>query len=185
MSINFVAKNVKLPGALKGYAEKEWDIEKIAGDIIDAEVIINEEKIDFRVEISLKTRLHSFYSHDRNRILKQALRQTLKTIKSQARKNKEKLKEEKKRGGAKAAFRQELALPPEPLPPSAKSPRGGPPALLVSDNYSRTPISVEEAIFLLQESNDNGYLFINAETNRVAGVFNNKQGGITLIEPNL
>ena len=29
------------------------------------------------------------------------------------------------------------------------------------------------------------YLFINSETNRMAGVFRTPQGGVTLIEPNL
>ena len=113
MSINFTTKNVKMPGALKAYIEKHLlDIEKIAGDIIDAEVIINEEKLSFKVEISLKTRLNSFYAEDRNKILKQAVRNTLDTLRSQAKKSKEKLKEEKKRPGPRAFFKRTLGLVP-------------------------------------------------------------------------
>ncbi|MCK7513176.1 MAG: HPF/RaiA family ribosome-associated protein [Desulfobacterales bacterium] len=114
MSINFATKNVKMPGAIKAYVEKHLlDIEKIAGEIIDAEVIVNEEKLSFKVEISLKTRLHSFYAEDRNKILKQAVRNTLATLKSQAKRSKEKIKEEKKRAGAKGISMATVGLVPD------------------------------------------------------------------------
>ncbi|MCK5075407.1 MAG: HPF/RaiA family ribosome-associated protein, partial [Calditrichia bacterium] len=96
MSIKFTSKNVKLTGALKGFTEKQLrNIEKISGDIIDAEVIVSEEKLDLRVELTLKTKLHSYHIEDRDPIQKQALRSVLSTLKSQAKKNKEKLKKDK------------------------------------------------------------------------------------------
>jgi len=199
MSINFATKNVKMPGAIKAYVEKHLlDIEKIAGEIIDAEVIVNEEKLSFKVEISLKTRLHSFYAEDRNKILKQAVRNTLDTLKGQAKRSKEKIKESKKRAGAKGISMATVGMVPDERserserrdrgtrvakPGSrAADPQG---AILISDNYSRKPITVEEAVFFLVESQENGYLFINSETNRMAGVFRTPQGGIALIEPSL
>jgi len=199
MSINFATKNVKMPGAIKAYVEKHLlDIEKIAGEIIDAEVIVNEEKLSFKVEISLKTRLHSFYAEDRNKILKQAVRNTLDTLKGQAKRSKEKIKESKKRAGAKGISMATVGMVPgerserserrdrgtRAVKPGsgAADPQG---AILISDNYSRKPITVEEAVFFLVESQENGYLFINSETNRMAGVFRTPQGGVTLIEPNL
>jgi len=196
MSINFATKNVKMPGAIKAYVEKHLlDIEKIAGEIIDAEVIVNEEKLSFKVEISLKTRLHSFYAEDRNKMLKQAVRNTLDTLRGQAKRSKEKIKESKKRAGAKGISMATVGMVPDDRserrdrgaravkPVSrAADPQG---AILISDNYSRKPITVEEAVFFLVESQENGYLFINSETNRMAGVFRTPQGGVTLIEPNL
>jgi len=196
MSINFATKNVKMPGAIKAYVEKHLlDIEKIAGEIIDAEVIVNEEKLSFKVEISLKTRLHSFYAEDRNKMLKQAVRNTLDTLRGQAKRSKEKIKESKKRAGAKGISMATVGMVPDDR--SARRDRGARAvkpvsraadpqgAILISDNYSRKPITVEEAVFFLVESQENGYLFINSETNRMAGVFRTPQGGVTLIEPNL
>jgi len=190
MSINFTTKNVKMPGALKAFTEKHLlDIEKIAGAIIDAEVIVNEEKLSFKVEISLKTRLNSFYAENRNKKLKQAVRNTLTTLRSQAKKNKEKLKEEKKRTNGKGFFKRTLGLmagerneAPEG-DEAAEAARPG--NILISDNYSRKPITVEEAVFFLKESGENGYMFINSETNRLAAVFLGKKGNISLIEPNI
>lgn len=184
MSINFVAKNAKLPGALKGFVEKHLsDIEKIAGEIIDAEVIVNEEKLQFKVEISLKTRLDSFYAQDRDKILKQALRNTLATLRAQAKKSKEKIKEEKKRAAPRGFLQRTLGRlggeRPEPAPGVRED------GIVISENFSRKPITVEEAVFFLNESREGGYMFINSETNRMAGVFRNPQGGISLIEPDL
>ncbi len=185
MSINFATKNVKMPGALKAFIEKHLlDIEKIAGEIIDAEVIVNEEKLSFKVEISLKTRLNSFYAEDRNKILKQAVRHTLTTLKNQAKRSKEKIKEEKKRSGTSKGFiRRTLGLVTGDRGEAIETPKSA--KILLSDNYSRKPITVEEAVFFLNESKESGYMFINSETNRMAGIFRNPQGGISLIEPNL
>jgi len=184
MSINFATKNLKMPGALKAFTEKHLlDIEKIAGEIIDAEVIVNEEKLSFKVEISLKTRLNSFYAEDRSKILKQAVRNTLATLRNQAKKSKEKIKEEKKRSGARGFLKRTLGLVTGERGEPAEAAR--PDNIVLSDNYSRKPITVEEAAFFLSESKESGYMFINSETNRMAGVFRNPQGGISLIEPNL
>jgi putative sigma-54 modulation protein len=196
MSINFSTKNIKIPGALKAFIEKHlYDIEKIAGAIIDAEVIVNEEKLSYKVEISLKTRLNSFYAEERNKILKQAVRNTLATLRSQAKKNKEKLKEEKKRTGSNGFFKRTLGFmagekreaPEGDAAPegddSADAPKPG--HIVISENYSSKPITVEEAVFFLKESGENGYMFVNAETNRLAAVFFGKKGGISLIEPKL
>jgi hypothetical protein len=57
--------------------------------------------------------------------------------------------------------------------------------ILISDNFSRKPITVEEAVFFLKESKENGFMFINSETSRMTGVFINTQGSISLIEPDI
>jgi ribosomal subunit interface protein len=184
MSINFTTKNVKMPGALKAFIEKHLqDIEKIAGAIIDAEIIVNEEKLSFKVERSLKTRLNSYYAEDHNKILKQAVRNTIATLRSQAKKNKEKLKEEKKRTSSKGFFKRTLELMAGERIETAEAARPG--NILISDNFSSKPITVEEAVFFLKESGENGYMFINSETNRLAAVFFGKKGSISLIEPNI
>ena len=187
MSINFATKNVKMPGALKAFVEKHLrDIEKIAGEIIDAEVIVNEEKLSYKVEISLKTRLNSFYAEGRDKILKQALRDTLATLRSQAKRCKEKIKEEKKRPDSRGFFKRTLGLVTGERSERGEAPEAPrPDNILISENYSRKPITVEEAVFFLTESRESGYMFINSETNRMAAVFRNPKGGISLIEPNL
>ncbi|UCH94873.1 MAG: HPF/RaiA family ribosome-associated protein [Candidatus Aminicenantes bacterium] len=185
MSIKFTSKSIKLPGAMKAFAEKNLtSIEKISGEIIDAEVIVSQEKLDYKVEVSVKTRMQSYHLEDKNPILKQALRTTLNTLKAQAKKTKEKLKKDKKRRNKEktGTFKQFAAR-------AAAGPRevaSGEENLLekirVSNNYSRKPIPVEEAIFFLKESGENAYMFTNAETNRLSVIFYDDGKNLSIIE---
>jgi len=180
MSIKFTAKNTKLTGALKGFAEKQLQsIEKISGDIIDAEIIVNEEKLDYKVEITLKTKLNSYHIEDKDPILKQALRSSLGTLKAQAKKNKEKMKKEKKRQGKSSVFQKFMGGREEHETPEAG---GDSPQVTIVDNCSRKPLTVEEAAFFLNESGENAYMFVNVETNKMSVLFYNKQNNLSLIE---
>jgi ribosomal subunit interface protein len=176
MSIKFTAKGVKLPGAMKAFAEKNLkSIEKISGEIIDAEVIVSQEKLDFKVEISVKTRMHSYHLEDNNPILKQALRTTLNVLKAQAKKHKEKLKKDKKRRTKNISESGEVL---EVISREEKVPE----KIRVSNNYSRKPIPLEEAIYFLKESGENAYMFTNVETNRLSVLFYDDSKSLSIIE---
>ena len=179
MSITFTAKSTKIPGPLKAYVEKSLGrIERISGDIMEADVIVHQEKLGYRAEFSIKTRNFSYHIDGRDPILKQALRSGLNTFKSQAKKNKEKVKEEKKRSrrsetraaGETPTSPVESERPPEPVS--------------VSNNFSAKPISLEEATFFLQESKDTAYMFVNSDTGKISVVYRNREGKLSIIEAN-
>lgn len=178
MNIKFVAKNVKLTGALKAFIEKQLkSIEKISGDIIGAEAFVSQQKQNFKVEIIVKTRQHSYHAEDKSQILKQAVRETLNALKSQIKKNKEKLKMEKKRVN-KRSFREKFLRLGRPEPEKKVSQS----QITISDNFSRKPLSIEEAIFFLKESGENAYLFTNVENSKISVVFFNRNDEISIIE---
>ncbi len=181
MNINFTSKNAKFTGALKAFTEKNLEsIEKISGNIIDAEIIATEEKLGFKVEITIKTNMNAYHIQDRDPILKQAIRKILNTLKIQAKKNKEKLKEEKKRAGKGNILKGFTgASEEESMEPQGRTQKE---EITVLENYSRKPLSVEEAVFFLKDSGENAYLFTNVETNRMAVVFFNKNNTISIIE---
>ena len=182
MSINFTSKNVKLTGALKAFTEKQLaGIERISGQFIDAEVIVAEEKLNYTVEMSLKTRLHTYHIESKNPILKQALRSVLSSLKTQARKNKEKMKKERKRSGRQSLFSSQ---PVEIDELETGKPPDGTPKVAISNNISRSPLTVEEAIFFLKESGENALMFTHAETDRLAVIFFNKNAELSIIEAN-
>jgi putative sigma-54 modulation protein len=187
MSINFTAKNVKLTGAQKAFAEKNLQsIEKISGEIIDAEIIVNEEKLDFKVEMTVRTKLHSYHVEDKDPILKQALRSALNTLKAQAKKNKEKLKLEKKRGNKEKQGIISRLVGKETPEEETKEPvkKATPANITVSQNFSKKPITMDEAIFFLKESDENAYMFANAETNKMSVIFYDNEKNISIIEEN-
>ncbi len=186
MSIKFTAKNVKLPGAMKAFTEKNLvSIEKISGEIIDAEIIVSQEKLDYKVEISVKTKLYSYHLVSKDAILKQALRNILGTLKTQAKKNKEKLKMDKKRRGKdKTGAFLTFTAPEEVETPEAAEPKEEilPAKIRVSNNYSRKPLSIEEALFFLKESGENAYMFTNLETNKMSVLFFDDGKNLSIIE---
>ncbi len=180
MSIKFTSKNVKFTGALKAFTEKHLaGIEKIAGNIIDAEIMAAEEKLVFKVEMTIKTKSQTYHVEAGDPILKQAIRTALNNLKSQAKKNKEKLKKEKKRANKGGIFKGFGGAAPEPVEPPETPTKD---AITVSENCSRKPLSVEEAIFFLKESGENAYMFPNVETDKISVVFFNKSKNISIIE---
>lgn len=180
MNIKFVAKNVKLSGALKAFIERQLrSIEKIGGDIIGVEVFVSQQKLNFKVEIIVKTKQHSYHAEDKSQILKQATRETLNALKSQIKKNKEKLKIVKKRSN-KTSFREKFLKFGKPEVEKTVNQS----KIAISDNFSRKPLSLEEAIFFLKESGENAYMFTNAETNKISVVFFNRKNEISIIETN-
>jgi putative sigma-54 modulation protein len=137
--------------------------------------------------MTVKTRSHSYHVEDKDPILKQALRSVLNTLKARAKKNKEKLKDEKRRnknkqGIFKAFSREE---PGETPAPRKKRRTAEPPlneSITVSNNFSRKPLSIEEAIFFLRESGDNAYMFTNVETDKMSVIFYDDSKNISIIE---
>ncbi len=190
MNINFTSKSVKLTGALKAFAEKNLKgIERISGDIIDAEVIVNEEKLFYKVEMTVKTKLHSYHVEDKDPILKQALRAALNTLKARAKKNKEKLKNEKRRNKGKQgifrAFNRGEEQEPAAAAKTRKTAARPSPSLetiTISNNFSRKPLSIEEALFFLKESGENAYMFTNVETDKMSVIFYDDRKNISIIE---
>ena len=179
MNIKFTSKNIKFTEALKSFALKRLKaIERISGDIIEAEIIVNEEKIDYRSEINLKTKLSSYYIEEHDPILKQALRNTLNTLRLKAKKNKEKIKLEKKRKTKQQIKLRDLIEQDI----TGRTYENNDEKITVSDSYSRKPLSVDEAIFFLKESKENAYMFINAENNNISVVYFNKNKTISIIE---
>ncbi len=179
MSIKFTSKNVKFPGALKGYAEKSLkNIEKFSGGIIDSEVLVSEEKHGFKIEINIKTKMNNYHVVSTEPLIKQALRNALNSIKTQAKKNKEKLKGDKRR--SKGNIFQGFFGGDQPAP-EAKD-ESGQDRIQISRNYSQKPLSLEEAVFFLKESGENAYLFLNVETDNIAVVFFTRNNEISLID---
>ncbi|MCK4835810.1 MAG: sigma 54 modulation/S30EA ribosomal C-terminal domain-containing protein [Candidatus Aminicenantes bacterium] len=165
---------------MKAFTEKQLkSIEKISGDIISAEVIVSEQKFVSKVELTVTTKLNIYHVEEKNEILKQALRKSLNILKSQAKKNKEKLKKDNKRT-TRRAIRMDFF--------SGRKRRtatdSGPQKITVSNNFSKKPFSIEEAIFFLKDSGENAFMFINTETNKISVVFFNRNNEISIIEAN-
>lgn len=182
MNIVYTAKTVKLTGAQKGFCEKQMEsIAKITGDIMEAEIIIAEEKLDYKVDLLIKTKNSSYQISEQDPIMKQALREAFNTLKIQAKKQKEKLHDDKRRS-AKKGIMKGLAVPEETDSEKEDQPKDILSQITISDSFNPKPISVEEALFYLQESGDNAYMFLNQESKKIAVIYYNRKKKVSIIE---
>lgn len=181
MSVNFTLRNVNLDDDWQALAVKQLkNLEKVLGEIIGGEVVVSEEKHNHRVEISLKTRNSGFHAEGRDPKAEQALRNALQVLKTQAKRNKEKTKEEKKRVRGKSWLQKLVPSGAEKVAIKAEND-----AVEISDSFSKKPMTVEEAVFFLREKGENAFMFVNSESGRMATLFINREGGLSLVEPNL
>jgi len=179
MNIIYTAKNVKLTGAQKGFCEKQLEtIAKITGDMMEVEIIISEEKLDYKIDLLIKTKNNSYQISEHDPIMKQALREAFNTLKIQSKKQKEKLRDDKKRS-LKKGLLKDMTMPDEDI---SEQPKDALSQITVSDNFHPKPISVEEALFYLQESGDNAYMFMNQETKKIAVIYYNRKKKVSVIE---
>lgn len=182
MSISFTGKNLKLTGAQKGFTEKKLRaIEKISGDIIAADVIVTQGKLDVKVEMNIKTKIYNYNVEENDPILKQAVRSALANLKKQVKKNKDKIKEEKKRerpNSRKSDYAIQEQLDNN-ISLEAKKDKN---EITIINNYSKKPLSVEEAAFYLKESKENAYMFRNSDSNKLTVIFFNKNNSLSIIE---
>ena len=182
MSINFTAKNLKLTGAQKGFTEKKLRaIEKISGDIISADIIVTQGKLDIKVEMNVKTKMYNYNVEENDPILKQAVRSALINLKNQVKKNKDKIKEEKKRERSNS-LKTDFTLDKQYNDNISDTNKEDINNITISSNYSKKPLSVEEALFYLKNSNENAYMFRNSDTNKQTVIFFNKNNSLSIIE---
>ncbi len=181
MSISFTGKNLKLTGAQKGFTEKKLRaIEKISGDIIAADVILTQGKLDVKVEMNIKTKLYNYNVEENDPILKQAVRSALTNLKKQVKKNKDKIKEEKKRERSNLPKTDyDFIEKQNDSPDKSKKDID---KITILNNYSKKPLSIEEAAFYLKDSSENAYMFRNSDTDKTTVIFYNKNNSLSIIE---
>jgi putative sigma-54 modulation protein len=182
MTMTYTAKNVKLTGAQKGFCEKQMEsIAKLTGDVIEAEIIIAEEKLDYKIELLIKTKNNAYHISEQDPIMKQALREAFNTLKLQAKKQKEKLQGDKNRPAKKSTLKGMLP-DEEELPDKEEAGKDILSQITITDNFHPKPLSVEEALFYLQESGDTAFMFQNQETKKISVIYFNRKKKVSIIE---
>ena len=177
MRINFTSKETKFPGALKGFVEESLTpLEKIEGPILDVEILVDKEKLNFITDILVKTKSHSYQSKGENKILKQSIRKSIKNIKNQIKRNKSKVKDKKRIFGSKKIQQVDDQL----ISGVERNVNNDRVALV--ENFSAKPVTVKEAVFFLKESGERAFLFRNDSTKKISVIYFNSDETIAMIE---
>lgn len=184
MPILFTGRKADLTRALKEYAEEKLaKLDRFLGDSPDIHLILSREKHRHLVEIVARTRAATLTARADGSDFHESIGLCLERVLTQARKHRSRFSRERKR---RAMQRSPRGAGPErtaPPPSEAAIADDERPVLVPMGRVPVKPMSVEEALFQMQESPDPFLVFRNSESQQVSVIFRRRDGRFGLIEP--
>jgi putative sigma-54 modulation protein len=172
MKINFTARHTEVSPDIKEYCEKRLlSIEKILGYSVEADLILSAEKYRYIAEINVKTKGMTLNTVEETQDMISSLSLAFDHIEKRIKKEREKLREKKRR-----TIRQNEEEPS--LSESEEQKR-----VIKSRNFSLKPMSLEGALLQFETSKMEVFVFRKIDTEKWAVLFRRKDGHFGLIEP--
>lgn len=176
MTIVFTGRKADLTADLKSVAEKRLSkLERILHESPDVHVILTREKHRHRIEILVRGRIGKLTARGQGAVMRDALSEGIDRILAQGRKHHEK----RARGRKRRASR--VAAGPTSEIPARFEPDG--PTVVPMGRVPVKPMSVEEALLLMQDSPHPFLVFRDADSQQVSVIFRRRDGHFGLIEP--
>lgn len=173
MSLNFTARHTSITPEIKRYCEKRLkSFARVLGNKIDADLILSVEKYRHKVEINVKTKGAALNAVEETHDMLSSLGLAFDNIEKRVKKEKEKLRERKRR---KYREREAFSLPIEPEEKQRR--------VIISQDYSLKPMSVEEAFLQFDLNKKEIFVFRKLGSEKWAVIYRRKDGNYGLVEP--
>lgn len=177
MPILFTGRKADLTPALKRFAESKLNkLDRFLGTEPDVHVILTVERHRRLAEIVARTPAATLTARADSPDFRESIDRCLDRIVAQAKRNHD--KQTRRRRGR----RETLRLPPGILPAVATD-QDERPAVVRMGRVPVKPMSVDEAVFEIQDSRDGFLVFRNADSQRISVLFRREDGRFGLIEP--
>ncbi|MFA9452709.1 MAG: ribosome hibernation-promoting factor, HPF/YfiA family [Candidatus Aminicenantaceae bacterium] len=170
MTVTYTARHTELTPKVEKYCERRMaSLEKLLGYPLEAHLTLSVEKYRNKVEINVKTKGATLNAVSETQDVSSSLGAAFDNIERRAKKEKDKLRERKRRTVKEAA-------PPEGDQETQRR-------VIRSRKFAMKPMSVEEATILLESSRDEVLVFRTSDTETWAVLYWRKDGNFGLIEP--
>jgi len=170
MKINFTARNTEITDDIRKYCERRLEsLERILDDSIESNLILSVEKYRNKVEINVKSRAFTLNSVEETQDMISSLNAAFDHIEKRIKKEKEKLRGRKRR--------KNRVVEEPPLLERDEQRK-----IIRSQDYSLKPMTVEEAVLLLDSGRKDVVVFRRFESEKWAVIFRRKDGDLGLIE---
>ncbi len=177
MKVEYVARKVTLTDGVREIAEKKLaKVEKYFNEIIDLRMEMSQERHLYVVDILLKGKDFSLKSTSSNKELTTAIQDAIDKLEMQARKAKTRLKDHKRHGG-------DLRTPVGDDDTSRDVEPGERAGIVETSVIPVKPMSIDEAIMQLEETEEHFLVFHNAVSGQVNVVYRRADGNLGLITP--
>lgn len=176
MKYEYTGRHIEVTPALRSHVESHFErINSLFdGNNAKAHIIIEVEKGRHRSEIVVHWRKEVLTANSTVSDMYQSLTQTVDKIEKQARRLKTKITDKQQR----AKKISTVAEPVEEVAPEPDAPR-----IIPTKRYAVKPLTEEEAIFNLNEQENQFLVFRNADNEQVSIIYKREDGNYGLIEP--
>jgi putative sigma-54 modulation protein len=173
MNIHFTARQAVLTPEIQEYCEKRLGrLKNLSGDILDVNFILGVQKNRSKAEIHVQAKGATLVVVEETQDMMTSLNLAFDNLEKKIKKEREKWRERKRRGGRE---RKELAAFPE-APESEKR-------VIRSQSFSAKPLSLEEAMAQFEFKNREVLVFRREGSENWAVLYRRKDGNFGLVEP--
>lgn len=173
MNINITGRHTVITPEMRKYCERRvQSIEKLLGYSVETDLILLVEKYRNKAEIRVKAKGGSFNATEETQDMRTSLSAAFDSIDKRVKKEKEKLREKKRRKD------KELMN----YPPPSKAVESGI-KVIRGKSFSLKPMPLDEAVLLFESNKDEVFVFRKFDSEKWAFLYRRKDGNIGLIEP--
>ena len=176
MKFEYTGRHIEVTPALRSHVEEHFQRlnHLFDGKALNAHVIIEVEKGRHRSEIIVQWRNEVLTATTSLADMYQSLSKTIDKIEKQALKLKNKIIDKHQKAKKVTA----VATPVDEVAPAEVSPR-----IVSARRYAVKPMTAEEAVFRLNDEENQFLVFRNADDEKVSVIYKRKDGNYGLIQP--
>lgn len=188
MRVHFTGRHVEVTPALEDHARDRLEkLQKLLPAIVEAHVILSVEKYRHRAEVNVHMRRLDLSAVHETGDMYASLTQVFEKLERQAQKRKDRFRSRKRRAHGPARPPEAAAAEgtdPVRAPGSrlAGPPNSRPPRLVRIESPDLKPMSIEDAVLEVQDSESGFLVFRNARSQRVNVVYRRGDGRFGVIE---
>jgi putative sigma-54 modulation protein len=175
MNLQITSRQASLEPKLRAFCETRLkDMAKLLVFATDVDVIAAKQRDRFKIEIHVQGKGGGLVVVEESRDLEGSLRRVFEDLEKKLKKEREKLREKRRRGGRE---RKILAVPVEPVSPAEAERR-----VIRADLFEVKPMTIDEAIMAF-DAKKREVLMFRPEDGGWAVLYRRKDGHIGLVEP--
>jgi putative sigma-54 modulation protein len=173
MNIHYTARQAVLTPEIKDYCENRLGrLKGQSGDIIGVNIILGVQKNTNRAEVHVKAKGTSLVVVEETQDMMGSLNLAFDNLEKKIKKEREKWRERRRRGGRE---RKEMGALREAAEPEKR--------VIRSQNFSAKPLSLEEAMAQFEFKNKEVFVFRRQGSENWAVLYRRKDGNFGLVEP--
>ena len=184
MSTEITGRNYEIPPDIRAMVDKKLARiqERLFHDVIDLRVVLQVEKYRNICEIIIVGKDHDVKTvQESDESMQDAVNLAVDHLKRQAQKNRRKIRDHRRRNGAKPAVTEWAVQVLEPG--RLREEKGPSPRIIQTNNLPIRPMSIEEAALRLDDSKNEFIVFRDIDTDKVSVIYKRRDDNLGLIAP--